>query len=364
MDLTVLDKNFISLKTVDTYKSLIWTERYYGYGDFEIYIPFSYIETLGIFQMGYYLINDKFDSAMIIDKIETATDAETGNMLVISGKSLESVLLRRSIYNQTNINGNFQTGIKKLMDENIISPSDSLRKIPNIIFESSTDTAITSLKNVDAQFTGDALYSAIEKLCTDREVGFKMTLNDNNQFVFKLYAGANRSYAQDSNPYVVFSPSYDNLLSSDYKEDASNFGNYVIVAGEGEGAARKKVYKSYSRLPNGGTISGTPSGMDRYEIFIDARDISSNIDGGTLTDAEYKAKLTERGDTKMAEYDTIKEFQSNVTTATMYKYGKDFNMGDIVQIETEFGMERSARVTEYIYSDSDNGVEEYPTFTF
>ena len=51
---------------------------------------------------------------------------------------------------------------KKLLDENIINPSDTSRKVEGLIFEASTDPAITGL-TVDAQFTGDNLYDAIKK---------------------------------------------------------------------------------------------------------------------------------------------------------------------------------------------------------
>ena len=37
-------------------------------------------------------------------------------------------------------------------------------------------------------------------------------------------------------------------------------------------------------------------------------------------------------------------------------------MGDIVQLENEFGLEHKVRVIEFIHSESTNGTEQYPTF--
>ena len=37
MDLTVLNTNLDAVSIVDTYESFIWTDRYYKYGDFELY---------------------------------------------------------------------------------------------------------------------------------------------------------------------------------------------------------------------------------------------------------------------------------------------------------------------------------------
>ena len=39
MDLYILNKNFEKIGLIDTYESVIWTTRYYTYGDFELYIP-------------------------------------------------------------------------------------------------------------------------------------------------------------------------------------------------------------------------------------------------------------------------------------------------------------------------------------
>ena len=39
MEAWILDQNAASLAVLDTFQSFIWTDRYRGYGDFEIYMP-------------------------------------------------------------------------------------------------------------------------------------------------------------------------------------------------------------------------------------------------------------------------------------------------------------------------------------
>ena len=63
---------------------------------------------------------------------------------------------------------------------------------------------------LEAQYTGDNLYDVIQKICEEQGIGFKITLNDEKQFVFELYAGSDRSYDQTENPYVI-SVSYTHL---------------------------------------------------------------------------------------------------------------------------------------------------------
>ena len=277
-------------------------------------------------------------------------DAEDGNHITVTGRSLESILDRRIVWGQKTISGNLQNGIRTLLNENVISPSDSSRKISNFIFEASTDPAITSLK-IDAQYTGDNLYDVISKICSERSIGFKVTLNDNKQFVFKLYAGADRSYDQEINPYVIFSPKFENIINSNYVESKSALKTVTLIGGEGEGSARRY------------TTVGGGNGLNRRELFTDARDISSDVGNGvTLTNAEYIAQLQQRGREKLAENTDVTSFEGQVETTVMFKYGEDFFNGDVVQIANEYGHETKARIIEIVMSEDEEGSSVYPTF--
>lgn len=160
MELIVLDTSLKMLSVLDTFESLIWTERYSAYGDFEVYTSIN-DSVLEILKDDYYLWLKESDQTMIVEDRKIESDAENGNHFTVTGRSLESILERRIIWKQTILSGNFQNGIKKLLDENIINPSDASRKVEGLIFEASTDPAITAL-TVDAQFTGDNLYDAIK----------------------------------------------------------------------------------------------------------------------------------------------------------------------------------------------------------
>lgn len=351
MNLEVLNKDFIRIAIVDSYESLIWTDRYNDAGDFEIYTGMR-LDLLNIFKPDYYLVSDESDYVMIIENLKITTDSEDGNHLTVTGHSLESILKRRIVWSQTTLYGNFQNAVKKLITDNIITPSIPQRAIDNFVFEESEDEEITSLSFDDIQFTGDTLYDAIKSMCDKFDVGFKIILNDQNQFVFKLYAGVDRSYNQDSLPYVVFSPDFENIINSDYSEYKENYCNITLVAGEGEGAARVT------------TIVGdtTIDGIYRRELFTDARDLSANVDGGTLTPAQYEAVLQERGVEKLKEAEIERLFEGQTEPTQMYRYGEHFFMGDITELENEYGLETRVRVMEYIHSESNNGIEEYPTF--
>lgn len=344
MEIYVLNQEFEKIALIDAYESLLWTDRYNKPGEFEIYTP------VADFALKYpvtdnYLQIKESGHTMIVEDTTIESNVDTGNHIKIVGRSLESILDRRIVWTQTDISGNLQNGIKRLINENIINPSIADRRIPNFIFEDSTDEAITSL-TMENQYTGDDLLKIVQDVCELNEIGYQITLNEENQFVFKLYKGTDRSYRQEMLPYVVFKPSFENIINSNYSEIHSAAKTIALVAGEGEGVSRKT------------RTVGTGSGLLRKEAYSDARDIQS--DG--LTPAQYNAKLDERGKEKLKEDKVKKSFDGECETTRMYVYGRDFFMGDCVQVANEYGMESPTRVVEYIWSSSAQGTTSYPTF--
>lgn len=179
-------------------------------------------ELLEFLKEDYYLWIKESEHCMIIEDLSIDSDVEEGNHIIVTGRSLESILERRIVWGQKILTGNLQNAIQILLNESIISPSIADRKIGNFIFEPSTDEKITKLV-IDAQYTGDDLYSIISGLCAKNNIGFKIVLNDSNQFVFSLYAGVDRSYDQTENPYVIFSPNFENIINSNYYSSRASF---------------------------------------------------------------------------------------------------------------------------------------------
>lgn len=350
MEFLVLNENFETVYVVDKFESIIWTDRFSQYGDFEIYTSAD-VRNVSNIKQDFYLWSEHSEHLMIIEDTKIEADVENGTHLTVTGRSIESLLERRIIWSQTNLNGLIEDQILQMITANIISPSDVKRKIPNFTYELSNDPYIATLR-VEAQFYGETLYEAIKKLCDSVNIGFKITLNNQNQFVFKLYSGTDRSYDQEANPYVVFSPNFENIVNSNYFNSKASFKNVTLVAGEGEGLARKTYTVGQTNL----------TGVARRELFTDARDVSSNVDGGTLSTAQYNNLLQQRGLESLAEHKVTQSFDGQVESTQMYRYGEHYNMGDIVQLENEYHMESKVRVTEFIYSESDSGSETYPTF--
>lgn len=352
MQLRIYNKSWVAIDEVEALESVIWTDRYDEQGDFEIYTAIN-SKNISIFQDGFFVSMSKSEHSMIINSVDIKTNIEFGNKLIVRGVSLESILYKRIVWNQTILSGNLQTEIERLLNENIISPTETYRQIPNFVFQESTDSRITSL-TVDSQFTGDYIYDVISKLCKQNGIGFKIIRSSEGQYVFSLYSGEDRSYEQLQNPFVVFSPKFDNIISSEYSESSENHRTSALVAGEGEGIDRKTVSIDFP----GDEVSG----FERREIFVDARDVSSIIDGDPLSTEEYEDLLVYRGLMDLLEYRPFKSFEGKSDASRVYTYQEDFNLGDIVQTENEYEKKGRTRITEIIMSESESGLDIYPTF--
>lgn len=498
------DYEFDRLAVLDIYESFIWTDRYNGYGDFEIYTAPTE-EMLRVLQNGNYIWNEDSEHMMVIENVKIETDPEEGNKLYITGRSLESILDRRIVWTHTSITGNLQLGIRRLLIDAMIAPEDEDRKIPHFGFKMSEDERITSIET-DIQLLGENLYDVITSLCEANGLGWKVTFQDHyisttgqygegnidlynrpvyhypdgsiatvesfsvylddvgkevllptiiwdsnhqpaqireddaidyyyetgeylgmfdtpeeatdyaimlhedqerlytqepNQYwwLFELYMGTDRSYNQTENPYVVFSPKFDNIAATNYLESSKTLKNVALIGGEGEGADRITT-----SIQNEEEVWG----LDRREIFVDASGVSTTVneDEGeeddeevydpywgynddnpwrdndddddddedpdddddssntrTLSDEEYFKLLQDKGNEELANYTYTKKFEGEVDTHRIYVYGKDFFMGDLVQMRNEYGIEAVSRITELVLSHDTSGLETYPTLT-
>lgn len=345
MNIYVLDKQLNIVDVIDSYNSIIWTNRYYECGDFELYLSAtpSLVYTL---REDYYLIREGHEeNAMIIETIQITTNEEDGNYLTVSGRCLKSIFYRRIIWSQTQVNGLIENCISTLINQNVISPSDVNRRISNVSlgYLVPTNTIMT------AQYTGDNLGETITSICQSYGLGWGVSLDlENKSFIFSLYSGVDHSYNQDKTPWVIFSNEYDNLLSTEYGFSKTDYANVAKVAGEGEGLARKNI-----------TV-GEAQGMERYESFVDARDVSSNE--GEISDDEYYLQLAEKGNEKLAETVKTESFSGEVIEY-QYAYGQDYSLGDIVEVVNEYGMMAVSRITEVIESEDESGIYTIPTFS-
>ena len=357
MNVYVLDREFNMVDIVDDYTSLIWRPAYYSVGDFELYLRAS-SKAVALLQRNYYLVREKdmavdesgnttYKNVMIIKNVHLSTDAEAGDFLTYTGRELKFIFHQRIIWKQTNLNSKVEYALRRLVNENAIAPTDSKRIIPALTLGEEAGLAASIRKQV----TGAYLDECIEEICTTYGYGWTVDVY-NKHMVFRVYQGADRSYNQNSIPYVVFSDSFDNILNSEYELNSEEYANTALIGGEGEGTAR--IYT---------TIGAENEGLDRYESFTDAKDISQNKDTEEeITLEEYLEVLQERGAENLAERVITEGFGGEVLSDLTFKYGADFFLGDTVTVLNSYGISKNVMVLSVIESVDANGTKLIPQF--
>lgn len=362
--INVYDMSFNLIGVLDTFSSIIWRPSYYEVGDFEIYTAAT-DEAINLLKENRLVVrnsdisvdsngNTTYKNVMVIKNMELKTDVENGDKIIITGRELKYLLHQRVIWQQTTLSGNVETGLRRLVSENAISPADTKRKIPNLVLG-----ALASISDtIEKQLTGEYLDEAITEICRAYNVGFDV-FGYNNSYVFNLYRGLDRSYNQTVRPYVVFSDKFDNLFNTDYQLKTEEYANTALIAGEGEGTARKTT-----------TVNNSATGLNRYELYVDARDLSQNKDSDdpseVISDTDYIKLLQERGSEKLAEAAITEGFSGEVLSGsgTNFKYGVDFDLGDIVTVINSYGIQKNVRVLSAIESEDENGIKLIPQFNF
>ena len=351
----------ISLDAVcDSFSSLLWDLEYYKCGAFEVYIAAS-PRNIEIFQTGRIVgRDDDKEHFGLIESVELETDAEDGDYLIIKGRFLMCLLERRIIYPTLNFTSQTSYGaiVQKAVENNALASGNRL--IPGLKLGEIQGTCWSQTTKLQVSYENlmEWIYTICEKIGGTANIRLSKIAEEQYEMIFELSQGADRSMMQEENPHIVFSDSYNNLLSFTYFTDTSVKKNYAYVLGKGEGQQRKRT--TYF-------ADSEPVLLDRYEVYVDAKDISDeeqeNGETKPISDAEYIELLKEKDNQNLIPTKTKSESQIAVQS-TQFQYGVDYFVGDFVTVEHQrFGIRQNKiQLVGMIESFDHNGRNLTPTF--
>lgn len=267
MYLAVLDESMIIQHICEDYKSIIWTERFHGFGDFKLVVPGTQ-ENLKIYQLDFYIYTKNTRKLMIIEQVELNTEYGKDSMLTISGRSLESILDRRVMHPYPMWDGTLLCKHERTRGK----VKDVVKHYTNLLFKQrdSLDTSHeryvlgfgwysvdelpegirrgrpTSAMDIgDIEVSGDgnvrpmnyshewtnhpdytkdpytmegSWYKIVQNLTDLTMSGWAIEYDGEDPYYWYgyTYNGVNRTFNQGERPPVVFSPGYDNLSKATY----------------------------------------------------------------------------------------------------------------------------------------------------
>jgi len=266
--------------------------------------------------------------------------------LIVKGYTLSGITKQRKsipplglAYDRLNTNA--ETIMKAYMNNNCINPADPKRSF--LMLVNSPDVQRGDISPWQTRYK--TLDEELEGISRVSSLGWHIYLDfDLMKWVFDVYEGKDLTADQDINPPVIFSVDFDNIEAQEYIDSVMGYSNVGYVAGQGEGADRTILEV------------GDEEGLNRYETFIDARDIASTEEN-PLTQEEVNARLIARGNQKLTELDKLETFECEILTNGPFIYEKDWNLGDIVTTQNKkWGVTMNTRITEVTETYEANGL--------
>lgn len=343
LPLRIIDFNFNLVCEVDQYSSLQLTRSDADIGLLELQIN-RYMQHADKLQKGHIIFpKNQLHKAFIIRhrEIELDEDGKATENWLIKAQSLKSFATQRLIYPATgktheSVTGNIETVMRHFVYTQMINPAEPNRKFPNLVLAANQNRGA----KVTEQSRYDNLAEKLTELSQLHNLGWHIVLDfANKQFVFTVTQGRDLTASQQIRPSAVFSTEFETLESLSYLESDLEYKNFAVVAGQGEGLDRRII-----------AVGNTSSmGRDRFEMFVDARDVSEETDGEDPQPrpvADIIADLTKRGNEKLSEHIQEVFMEGQALTSSRLMYERDYDLGDTVTLQDKgWGVTMDTRIS-------------------
>lgn len=326
MDLLIFNRGLDYLGIIDTFSSLRWVRRYNKSGEFELHCPLAQ-HSLELLKRENIIYKKEDNEAGYIETRQLGLNSNGEETLQIRGKFLTNYLDRRIIWDMENLNTTNEKAMRYLVDKNCINTRTE-RRIPFL----DLDREKYLIGDIQKQVSYKNLLEELENISNTSDLGYRVNFQyKSKKLLFEVYKGLDRTAEQKINVPAIFSKEYENILEQSYFDSINNYKNTCLIAGAGEGKDRKLTSIEEGKV------------LDRYELYVDARDIANtkqveklDNEGNKTTeevpipDSDYYPMLIQRGNEKLAECQQIQTFDSKINIRSNLRYKEDFNLGDLV----------------------------------
>lgn len=357
MEVYILDSLLRRIAVVDVFDTLIWTERWQDIGDFQLVVE-STRDNRSLFVAETKLAMNESYRVMVVKTVESKMGADGTALLTVKGFSLEDVLKNRVVKNTLSnlttepswsITGK-PADIARTMFDHIcrtgaLDPSDVIPFLMtgSLLPASTIPEPPTSITMTQPP---DSLYNAIKNVCVLNDLGFRLIRNfDTSQLYFDIYSGSDRTTDQTFLPPVVFSPELDNLQDTTEFTSTDQTKNCAYVFSS---QGFEVVY------PLG--VAPDVAGFERHVLMVSATALP-----GSPTPADVTAALQQLGQDELTKARAWSSFDGVIDQSSSYKYGVDYQLGDLVEMRNADSNVNMMRVTEQIFVSDKQGERSYPT---
>lgn len=343
---------------INDYTSIMWTERYKEPGEFEFLAPLS-VGLREFLPLGTLISHADTLEVMIVENHEINETRDEEPTLTITGRTFDSILEQRIVgINQarastthliteyTLTSANSWEHAKQIINQHISSATDTDDRLPNIIAE--TDVSGVTGPVETRTFDRGTVLERVHELLDVDEIGIRTARRNlfgvdgsSTTTIIYLYTGVDRSNT------VHFSWQSGDLDSADYLFTNKDSKNTALV-----------VSRYFTWV-----VDIFPVEYERRMMIVDAADLDDNVDtvptGSAAADILNKMEV--RGKEALAAQKQLTITRADISSTTKYQYRKDYNVGDLVSVDGNFGQIAKMRVVEFVEIEDENGESGHPT---
>jgi hypothetical protein len=390
MEFYVLDNNFNRQDLLEGYTSAIWTERYSVTGDFQMVFSDDEYAKLSSLNEGAFVGEKDSLHVGIVEK----TIFKEGKV-TLSGSFLEHFLRFRYVtwVGAEGDESSFKDSLYRVGTPEAVMAmciftyagpylalGDTLgvRDYEDEMF-SRLDVGIplSDYYPVTPQLEFSYpnpinMYEFMKTTAEPNAVGWRLYPVPNGvnyDLYFRPYRGLDQSRDQSTNTPVIFGESFGSLKSVEEIHTIEGYlTNVHVFAPKIDPAAfgyDPKDIVGHAQVP--GTQDFTD--FQRRTAVFKADDITPEdyhwANAGANDNGIYKAweVLMQRAKDILANNNLKRMLDGEVVAQNQYKYGVDYNMGDVITLKGVHGAYQNARVIEYVRSEDGSGQKAYPTIT-
>lgn len=370
MEIYILDALLRPIDVVDTFVSLIWTERFAEMGDFEL-VTLSTPANRKRFVADTMLSIPDSKRIMRVKTIEEKNNEDTGPVLTIKGKDLVQATQERLVINVDDfgegevhptyhINSWPKAALEFFFFSQCLWGDDGVEEVFPFI-QAQTAPSLYPADTIPDPAPGgiiweqkpDSLYNTIRDIADAYDLGFRLYKHpDLSALYFEAYTGSDRTSSQSTYPPVVFSNDMENLENTNEFTSYEEHFNvirvmYIHTVADVEVVDSVRVYEPGSNFVTGGGFDRKVKGLVITSVPDDVPDLN--------------AYLVQLGEEELAKSRTKTVFDGEVSEDGMYLYERDYFLGDLVEVRGDNGATAVMRVVEHIIKEDETGKSSYPS---
>jgi Siphovirus ReqiPepy6 Gp37-like protein len=356
MEWYTLDNSLRRETVIEGFKSFIWAERYFAWGDIKIQTKATRANKV-LLKPDVRLGMKDSDRVMKIESVQDDVGEDGTQYITVTGREIVKLLDERvampALSGLETTPKWIITGtpgyIARYIFEHTCVNSDRINPGDTIPFyHPGTLLPAGSIPEPSdeyiMEFDPDTVYNDIKKICEVWSLGFRLVKNgDAGEIYFEIYTGDDRTSGQTDRPVVIFSLDLETISKVSTIKSTAELKTVAYVFAKTDALA---VYAD--------GYDSSVSGSDRRVVLVKADDI--DLPAG----AELTAAMIQRGREELAKYRDIYALDGEIPQHQPYIYGVDYNLGDLVEERSPDGFANYMLVTEQIFISDEQGERSYP----